>query len=593
MTINNRLNRLRELMKNKGITVYIIPSSDPHQSEYLSEYYKCREWISGFTGSAGLIVITQEEANLWTDGRYFIQAEKEIEGSEYRLFKMNTPGYPSYVEWISENIKCGDVLGFDGKVMAQSEVESIRDALNYKDYEIKSEFDLVGEIWGKRPLLPNDKAFTHDINYTGLNAKEKIDILRVEMKKSNVDYNIIASLDDIAWLFNIRGRDIPNNPFIISYAVISMNKSVLFVDKEKISKEVKLHLKDNNIEIYDYEMIVEYIQFIESNSTILLDKNRINRWVYNSIPVQCKIINNMNITSKLKAVKNPIELKNQRNAYIKDSVAVTKFLYWLYKSIGEIEISEFKAQCKLLEFRKEQDGFIEPSFRTIAAYKENAAMMHYRPSETEYKILEKEGMLLVDSGGQYYDGTTDVTRTIILGDISDEERRDFTLTLKSHINLLTTRFLHGTSGHVLDLLARYPMWQEGLDYKCGTGHGVGYFLGVHEGPHRFHNTIPNNVALEESMLITIEPGVYKSGRHGVRTENVVVVQKDIETEFGQFMKFEVLTFVPIDLKGIDFNLLTSSEKLWLNEYHKGVYEKISPFLDEEERQWLKEETRSI
>ncbi len=593
MTINYRVNMLRRLMRDRGITAYIIPSSDPHQSEYLSDHFKSREWISGFTGSAGIVVITEKEANLWTDGRYFVQAEKEIEGSEYKLYKMNTPGYLSYVEWIAESIKGGDVLGFDGKVLSQFEVENLLEAFKDRDIDIKSEFDLVGEIWNNRPSLPNSEAFVHEITYTGLSAKEKIEILRNEMKKANIDYNIIASLDDIAWLYNIRGRDIPCNPFIISYAIISKDKAFLFVNKQKISKKVELHLIDNGIEIHDYEMIGEYIKSIEALSKILLDKNKINRWIYNAIPNESKIINDMNITSKIKAVKNPTELENQRRAYIKDGVALTKFLYWLYNSVNEMEVTEFSAQNKLLHFRQEQEGFIESSFRTIAAYKENAAMMHYRPSETDCKSLKKEGMLLIDSGGQYYDGTTDTTRTVILGELSNEERRDFTLTLKSHINLITARFLYGTSGHVLDLLARYPMWQEGLDYKCGTGHGVGYFLGVHEGPQRFHNTIPNIVALEEFMIMTIEPGVYKAGRHGVRTENVVAVQKDIETESGQFMKFEVLSYVPIDLRGLDLEMLTDKEKTWLNDYHKEVYYKIAPFLDEEERQWLKSETRSV
>lgn len=592
MTIANRIDKLRSLMKDKGITAYIIPTSDPHRSEYIADYYKSRAWISGFSGSAGTVVITEKEANLWTDGRYFIQAEKEIEDSEYKLFKMDTPGYPNCIQWLANNLKDGDTLGFDGKVISQSQVEDLLDAFKYKDIKIESEFDLIGEIWNDRPDVPKSKAFVHNLQYTGLDSKEKINILRNEMKDLNVEYNILSSIDDIAWLYNIRGRDIPNNPVIISYAFISMDKAILFIDKEKLTVEVEEHLVKNDIEVYDYKKIVEYIKNIDSNSKIVLDKTKINRWVYNAIPVNCKVIDQMNITSKLKAIKNSTELKNQRNAYIKDGVAITKFLYWLDTNVGKEEVTEFTAKNRLLKFRQEQEGFIEPSFRTIAAYKENAAMMHYRPSKDTSKKLKREGMLLVDSGGQYYDGTTDTTRTIILGNISEEEKRDFTLTLKSHINLISARFLYGTSGHVLDVLARYPMWQHGMDYKCGTGHGVGYFLNVHEGPHRIA-TIPNNVSLEESMVVTIEPGVYKAGKHGIRTENVVAVQKDIETDSGQFMKFEVLSFAPIDLEGIDIDMLTEKEIKWLNDYHKEVYDKISPYLNEKEKEWLKKETKKI
>ena len=592
MKINEKLSKLRELMKEKGITAYIINTADPHQSEYVAESYKGRVWISGFTGSAGTVVITEEEAILWTDGRYFIQAENQLEGSEYKLYKMATPGYPTYTEWLRDTLKSGETIGFDGKVFAQESVEHLE--RNFKGKQIKfiDEYDLVGEIWKDRPAMPKGEAFIHELKYTGKTSEEKIKEVREEMKKQNMDYFLLGSLDDIAWLYNIRGKDVASSPIVISYALISKDKAYLFVDKDKINKDVESFLKENKIEIEDYENVVNHISNIEKDSRVFLDKQRINRWLYKAIPEGCKIINGTDITTNLKALKNPTEIKNQRNAYIKDGVAITKFLFWLDKSVGNIEVSEISAEEKLLSFREEQEGFIEPSFATISAYKANAAMMHYSASETSNAILKKVGLYLVDSGGQYFDGTTDITRTVALGPITDEEKKDYTLTLKGHINLVNARFLHGATGHSLDVLARQPLWKEGIDYKCGTGHGIGFLLNVHEGPHRIA-TVANSVVLEKGMVVSVEPGVYKAGSHGIRLENIVVVDEDIKTDSGQFMKFETLSFVHLDLEAIDAKLLSESERIWLNEYHKEVYNKLSSHLNEEENGWLKEKTKSI
>ena len=592
MKINERVAKLRSLMKEHGIKAYIVNTSDPHQSEYVADHYKARVWISGFTGSAGTVVITQDKAILWTDGRYFIQANKQLEGSEYELFKMGIPGFPTYAEWLNENLNDGDTLGFDGKVFAESAVEKLEKEFDGKDITFIDEYDLVGEIWKDRPALSKAEAFVHEIQYTGKTGQEKIEEVRKEMKKKNASYYILGSLDDIAWTYNVRGRDVSSNPVIISYALISMDKAYLFVDKDKINSKVESFLKDNGIEVVAYDEVDNYVANIEKTAKVYLDKDRINRWLYKAIPTECKIIDGMNITTKLKGCKNPTEIKNQRNAYIKDGVALVKFFYWLDKSVGNIKVTEMSAQEKLLQFRQEQEGFIEPSFATISAYKANAAMMHYSASETSNAEIKKEGMYLVDSGGQYYDGTTDITRTMVMGPITEEEKRDFTLTLKGHINLLNARFLYGATGHSLDVLSRYPLWQEGIDYKCGTGHGVGFLLNVHEGPHRIAS-VANTVVLEKGMVVTIEPGVYKEGKHGIRLENVVVVDEDIQTDSGQFMNFETLSFVPLDLEGVDVNLLSENERTWLNNYHKDVYNKLSPYLNEDEKSWLKEETRSI
>lgn len=592
MLINEKISKLRGLMKDRGITAYIVNTSDPHQSEYVADHYKGRIWISGFTGSAGTVVITQDEAILWTDGRYFIQAERELAGSEYKLYKIAIPGFPTYTEWLKDNLKDGDSIGFDGKVMAQSSVENLEKEFIEKNIIFIDEFDLVGEIWEERPLLSKGEAFLHDVKYTGKTGKEKIEEVRVHMKKQNANYFLLGSLDDIAWLYNIRGKDVANNPVVISYALISIDKAYLFTDKDKINKEVESFLAENGVEVAGYEEVIDYVKGIEDKSKVFIDKDRINRWLYKAIPSGCKIINKMNITTQLKAIKSSIEIENQKNAYIKDGVALVKFLYWIDNSVGNIQITEMSAQDQLLKFRQEQEGFIEPSFGTISAYKENAAMMHYSASENSNAEIKKEGLYLIDSGGQYFDGTTDITRTVVMGPITDEEKRDFTLTLKGHINLGNARFLYGATGHSLDVLARYPLWQEGIDYKCGTGHGIGFLLNVHEGPHRIA-MVANTVVLEKGMIVSIEPGVYKAGSHGIRIENIVAVQEDIKTDSGQFMKFETLSFVPIDLEAIDANLLSEKEKIWLNEYHKDVYSKLSPYLNEEEKAWLKEETRSI
>ncbi|MBU5426095.1 aminopeptidase P family protein [Tissierella pigra] len=592
MVINERVKKLRELMKDKGISAYIVNTGDPHQSEYVADYYKGRVWISGFTGSAGIVVITQKEAILWTDGRYFVQAEKELKGSEYKLFKIAIPGFPTYTEWLRDNLNNGDTIGFDGKVYSQFAVENLEKEFKGKNIKFIDEYDLVGEIWTDRPSLPTEEAFIHELKYTGKTGKEKIEEVRAEMKKQGADYFLIGSLDDIAWLYNIRGRDVSNNPVVISYALISTDKSYLFTDKRKISSEVEAFLKENGVEIAEYNEVIDYISKIDKKTNIYIDKNRINRWLYKAIPSECNIVEGTDITTNLKGRKNPTEIQNQKNAYIKDGVALVKFLYWLDKNVGNIQVTEVSAQEKLLEFRKEQEGFIEPSFGTISAYKANAAMMHYSANENSNAEIKREGLYLVDSGGQYFDGTTDITRTVVMGPITEEEKRDFTLTLKGHINLGNARFLYGATGHSLDVLARYPLWQEGIDYKCGTGHGIGFLLNVHEGPHRIA-PIVNTVVLEKGMVVSIEPGVYKAGSHGIRIENIVVVDEDIKTDSGQFMKFETLSFVPIDLEGVDVELLSEKERLWLNEYHKDVYNKLESYLSHEEREWLKNETRSI
>lgn len=592
MNIKERLEKLRKMMKEKEIDAYIVPTTDPHSSEYVAEHYKGRSFISGFTGSAGTALITHNKALLWTDGRYFIQAQNEIKNSEYKLMKMGEKEVPSYQKWLEENLQVGDSLGFDGKLFSEKQVEDLEEKLSGKKINFIYEFDLLRDIWRDRPELPNEKAFVLDKKYAGITSKEKIEQVRDYMDEKKADILLLSSLDDIAWLFNIRGGDISHSPVVISYASISKEEAYIFVDKSKIEKEVESVLNENGIRVKEYEDISNFIEQISEDKTVILDKKKINRWLYKSLSKDIKVIHEVDITTKLKAIKNDIELKNQRSTYVKDGVALVKFFHWLDTNIGKIEITEVTAADKLEGFRKEQELYMEPSFGTISAYGENAAMAHYSATKDSFSVLKAQGLYLVDSGGQYLDGTTDITRTVGLGEISDEEKRDFTLTLKAHINLSRMKFLKGSNGYQLDIACRYPLWQEGLDFKHGTGHGVGFVLNVHEGPHRIANA-PNDISLEEGMVVSIEPGVYKAGRHGIRIENIVAVQKDIETEFGQFMSFETLSFVPIDLNCIDIKLLDEVEKKWLNSYHQEVYNKLSPFLNKDINKYLEEKTKSI
>lgn len=579
-------------MKDRGIDVYIEITSDPHQSEYVADHYKGREFLTGFTGSAGTALVTEDKAILWTDGRYFIQAEKEISDSEFVLYKMNTKGYPSLMEWLKQNVRDGHTIGFNGEVFSEELVEKIMNELSDRNIRLYDSEDLVGMIWEDRPELKLKKIFKLGIEYTGESTEDKIDRVRRYLDNKNADYLVLASLDDIAWLFNIRGRDVLNNPVVMSYALITKDKAYLYLDNRKLTDEVIEELKKEKVFVKEYLDLFEDLKKLEPTSCVMLDKSRINRKLYTCMPSDCKVINEVNITTKYKAIKNNVEINNLKIAYRKDAVALTKFFYWIDKNVSSGEIDEFIASEKLEEFRKEQEGFIEPSFDTISAYQENAAMMHYSATkEKKSKILPK-GLYLVDSGGQYYNGTTDITRTVAVGDVSEEEKKDFTLTLKGHINLLSARFLYGSTGYSIDILARIPLWREGIDYKSGTGHGVGYLLNVHEGPQRI-SQVYNDVVLEEGMVITIEPGVYKEGKHGIRIENVGVVKKDIAVDADQFMSFDTLSYCYIDRNCIDKSMLTLDEINWINDYHKKTYELVSPYLTEEEKEWLKEKTREI
>ena len=595
--IKQRIENIRDLMKEKNIYAYIVPSSDYHQSEYVGDYFKSREFMSGFTGSSGTLIISMDEAGLWTDGRYFIQAENELKDSGIKLFKMGEEGVPTIEEYLLEKLPKNSTLGFDGRVMSVKEGQSLANKLAFQGINIEYKYDLVNDIWEDRCSLPTEKAFLLGTEYSGESFSDKLSRIRAVMKEKKATTHILASLDDIAWLFNIRGRDVKSNPVVLSYAVISIDSVYLFIDKNKIGEDIRAELSKENVQIKGYEEVYEFIKKIEENEVVLIDTSKVNYAIYNNIPSNVQKIEERNPSILFKSIKNEIELKNIRNSHIKDGVAFTKFMYWLKNNIGKIEITEISATQKLEGFRREQDKFIEPSFSTIAAYKDHAAMMHYSATEESNYKLEPRDLFLVDSGGQYFDGTTDITRTIALGPIPENVRKDFTNVVRGMIRLSKAKFLYGCRGYNLDILARGPLWEEGIDYKCGTGHGIGFVLNVHEGPNGFRwkvrEDIDDSCILEEGMVTTNEPGVYVENSHGIRIENEIVVRKAEKNEYGQFMDFEVITFAPIDLDAIDESLILKDEKVYLNNYHKQVYDKISPYLNEEEKQWLKTYTREI
>ena len=590
MNINSRIESLRKVMKEKHIDAFIIPSSDNHGSEYVSEYFRVRAWISGFTGSAGTVVITLKEAHLWTDGRYFLQAADQIKESEFVLERMGEPGVKTYTQWIVDNLSSGDTVSFNGKVLTTYELHELEGAFKEKSINIRPEEDIFNELWNDRPTMPREKVFIHEVKYAGKTLLEKLSQVRDELQRESVDNFLLASLDDIAWLLNLRGNDVKCNPVFLSYLLLKKESCTLYIDKEKLDNKVITYLNENGVEIKEYEDIINDLKKL--SGSIVFDPSKTNVWLASSIPSGVNIKEEKAITTLLKAKKNKVELKNIENAHVKDGVAMVKFLKWLDENVGKEEITEISASDKLEAFRAEGDEFVEISFDTIAGYGEHGAIIHYKATEDTNVKLQPKGLFLVDSGAQYLDGTTDITRTIALGDLTQEEKDDYTLVLKGHLNLGNALFLEGTQGCRLDILARRALWNRGLDFKHGTGHGVGYFLSVHEGPQQIRKDL-SSVELEEGMVISNEPGIYRGGSHGVRIENLIAVEYRAENEFGKFMGFKEFTLCPYELRAINKELLNSEEIQWINDYHKKVFNTLSPYLNEDETAWLKNATKSI
>lgn len=595
MTVQERLSTLRQLMSENNIDVYLIPSADNHQSEYVGEYFKSRAFITGFTGSAGTAVITMKKAGLWTDGRYFIQAEKELAESGIELYKMGNPGVPTVDEFLDSVLPENGVLGFDGRVISMSDGKKYKDKFAYKNVQLQDKYDLIDSIWSERPAMSEYPVFVLDEKYSGETTASKLSRVREEMKKVGATVHLLISLDDIAWLLNFRGRDVDYTPVVLSYAVVMMDCVHLFINEKKLSDKVQSVLTKDNVILHPYNDIYEFTASLASNEVVLLDPARLNYALYNRIPSNVKIVEAINPSLLFKAIKNKTEIKNLKKAHIKDAIAHTKFMHWVKTSYDKEILTELNASDKLESFRAEQENFLWPSFAPISAYGAHAAMCHYSSSEETNVVLQGGTLYLSDTGGHYLEGSTDITRTVALGEISGELKRDFTNVLRGNLALSKATFLYGCSGQNLDILARQFLWSAYQDFNHGTGHGVGYLLSIHEPACRFNwKSIEETIRpLEDGMIITDEPGIYIETSHGIRSENELLVCKDVKNEYGQFMRFEVLTFVPFDLDAIDASLLNEDEKAQLNAYHKQVYDIVGPHLSSEEREWLKKYTRAI
>lgn len=592
---SKRITALRAIMKREGIDYYYIPTADFHESEYVVEYFKARKFITGFTGSAGVAVIGQEEAWLWTDGRYFIQAAAQIEGSGFGLMKMGQEGVPTVMQYLGEKLQEGQCIGFDARVVNTNDAKEFAKIAAKKHGSLKTDNDLLDEVWTDRPALVHQPADVLKDEFNGEATASKLARVREQMEKEEAQYHIISTLDDIAWILNVRGNDIPHVPVVLSFLVIGKEDAMWFVEENALSDAVKEMAAECGITIRPYEDVYAYAATIPENSTVLLDKRKVNYRITNALSETVHIVSKANPSQLMKAIKNEIELENTRKAHLLDGIAVTKFMYWLKKNVGKIPMDEVSVSDYLQSLREQMEGYRDISFDTIAGYNANAAMMHYKAEPDTAAKLEPQGMLLVDSGGHYDTGTTDITRTFVLGPISDIQKKHFTMVVKSNLNLANVKFLYGCNGISLDVICREPIWKENLDYQCGTGHGVGYLLNVHEGPNSFRWQYRPGFdnPFEAGMITTDEPGIYLQDQYGIRTENELICFKGEKNQYGQFMGFENITYVPIDLDGIDKQYLNAEDVKQLNDYHKMVYEKISPYMTSEENEWLKEYTRAI
>lgn len=585
--ITNRLTALRTFMVRKGISAFIVPSTDPHSGEYVPEYWETRKWISGFTGSAGTAVITLDKAGLWTDSRYFLQAEEQLEGTGIILFKERVPGTPTIANWLGQVLQPNEKVGIDGWVNTVSEAENLTQELKRYHLSLITTEDPFTSLWQNRPFLPSEPIFILPETYSGRSCKEKLDLIKNELQKNQANALLLSSLDEIAWTLNLRGKDVHCNPVFVSYLLITPQANTLYIYPEKINQEVMAYLERQQVQTKPYTTIKKDLKDIQGMQFLLPPTT--NFTLYQTIAAQNNIIRQTSPVTFLKAIKNETEIAGFHKAMKRDGVAMVRFLKWLKEAVKTSQENEMSIDQKLYELRAEQEGFQGISFDTIAGYQEHGAIVHYEATPETSSQLKAEGLLLLDSGAQYLDGTTDITRTIALGSVTEEQKKDYTLVLKGFIALSTAEFPQGTCGTQLDILARQYMWKDGINYGHGTGHGVGHFLNVHEGPHQIRmNHVP--APLLPGMTITNEPGIYKAGKYGIRTENTMLVVPSRETEFGVFYKFEPLTLCPIDQEAILPEMLTIEEKAWLNQYHKNVYEALSPMLSEAEKQWLKNAT---
>ena len=590
-SIKERIHALRMTFRPNNIKAFIIPSTDPHLSEYVAPYWMSREWISGFTGSAGTAVILMDKAGLWTDSRYFLQAEKELEGSGITLYKEMLPETPSITKFLCQNLKPGESVSIDGKMFSVQQVEQMKEDLAPYQLQVNLFGDPLKNIWKDRPSMPDAPAFIYDVKYAGKSCGEKVAAIRTELKKKGIFALFLSSLDEIAWTLNLRGSDVHCNPVIVSYLLVTQDEVVYFISPEKITQEVNKYLQEQQVSLRKYDEAESFLNSF-TGENILIDPKKTNYAIYSAINPACKVVRGESPVTLLKAIRNEQEIAGIHHAMQRDGVALVKFLKWLEASVLSGKETELSVDRKLHEFRAAQPLYMGESFDTIAGYKEHGAIVHYSATKESDVTLQPKGFLLLDSGAQYLDGTTDITRTIALGELTEEEKTDYTLILKGHIALAMAKFPAGTRGAQLDVLARMPIWSHGMNFLHGTGHGVGHFLSVHEGPQSIRMN-ENPIVLQPGMVTSNEPGVYKAGSHGIRTENLTLVCKDKEGMFGEYFKFETITLCPICKKGIIKEMLTAEEVKWFNDYHQTVYKKLSPSLNEEEKKWLLEATKAI
>ena len=594
--MRKQLSDLRAAMLSAGVTWYLVPTDDFHSSEYVGEYFKCRRWLTGFTGSAGTALVGGDRAGLWTDGRYFLQAAQQLDGSGFTLMKMGEPQVPKLFDYLKDNLHPGDVLAYDGRTVTAREHLRMEKMAAEHGASVRTDLDLVGQIWNGRPALSAEPVFELDIRYTGRSRADKLSDLRASLEEEGADAIILASLSDICWLTNLRGNDVACTPVVLSFMLVQADCAVLFINETVLSADIRAHLESDGIRIAPYDQVEDAVRRLPSGSALMLDRGAVNSSIHSAVPNDVRIIDKVSPTVLPRGIKNPVEVANFRTAHIRDGVAVTRFMYWLKHRIGEVPMTEISVAGKLEEFRREQDNYLEPSFSPIMGYGPHGAIIHYGATKESSVALEPRSFLLADTGGHYLEGTTDITRTFALGPLTDEEKAMYTLVLRSHLRLGAAKFRYGCSGLNLDILARMPFWEKGLDYNHGTGHGVGYVLSVHEGPHGFRwraadfRSVP---ALEPGMVTSDEPGIYLEGKFGVRLENLTVVCDTQTNAYGRFLHLEYLTMVPFDLDAVVPEQMSVEERGWLNAYHQQVYETIAPLMPESERDWLRHATRSI
>jgi len=590
--IKLRIGDLRKEMKANKLDAFIIYGTDPHLSEYIPSRWQSRSYISGFTGSAGIVIVTAEKAALWTDSRYFLQADDELAGTEIELIKQRVAGHPEPAQWLKINLFEGAIAGTDEECISINQFNALKRSLQKASIELKGSIDLLNVIWNERPAIPEFPFYEYELEYACIDRKEKIAAICNQLNQLNADIQIITALDDLAWTFNLRGHDVDYNPVFLGYASVSKGQTILFTGINKLPPLLKGKLQIDGIEVREYDALPSYLEALDAKTRILIDPDRTNYAIFRNIPSHCKIIEGLSIACRLKAIKTEAEISNIRNAMRKDGVAMLEFLYWLKNILSSHPIDEYLCAQKLIEFRETKPGYKGISFSPIVGYKEHGAIVHFHVTAENALPVQQQGLLLFDSGGQYLDGTTDITRTIVLSEPTDQQKKDYTLVLKGMISLTMARFPVGTRGYHLDILARKPLWQNNLNYGHGTGHGVGYFLNVHEGPMSIRQEF-NEYPIEAGMVISNEPAMYRPGEYGIRTENLIVCRKDATSDFGDFLCFDTLTLCPIDTRPIDKNLMDQHEIEWLNNYHQIVLAELEPLVDDELKIYLRELTSAI